>query len=171
MLKRLAQIEFAAAALLLAAIVGLVFVAAILRFFDHPLIWSVDMAQLLFIWLCFLGATRAMRQKGHIGIDLLVRRLGLRRRFLLELAVSVLILLFLGTLTVEGRKLTLLNHERQFGDSGLSYAWVTIAVPVGSVMLGIALIANMVGALRRRRQGDTLVYSRTLGEDAPATEL
>ena len=61
MLKWLARIEFAAACMLLAAIVALVFVAAIMRFFDHPLIWSVDLAQLLFIWLCFFGAARAMR--------------------------------------------------------------------------------------------------------------
>ena len=48
---------------LLAIITGLVFVASIMRFFGHPLIWSVDLAQLLFIWLCMLGATRAMREK------------------------------------------------------------------------------------------------------------
>ena len=60
MLRRLEQIEFAIAAVLLAAIVLLVFMAAIMRFFGYPLIWSVDMAQLLFIWLCFFGATRAM---------------------------------------------------------------------------------------------------------------
>lgn len=171
MLKRLAQIEFAVAALLLATIVLLVFVAAIMRFFDDPLIWSVDMAQLLFIWLCFLGATRAMRQKGHIGIDLLVRRLGFRYRLVVETAVSVIVLVFLGILTVEGYKLTILNHQRQFGDSGLSYAWVTIAVPVGCIMLAIAILRNMTQAWRQRRNGDTLIYSRTSGEEAPASEL
>ena len=61
MLKRLGQIELAVCFALLAGITGLVFVAAIMRFFGHPLTWSVDMAQLLFIWLCMLGATRAMR--------------------------------------------------------------------------------------------------------------
>ena len=49
MLKRLAQLEFAIAAIILGVIVVLVFIAAIMRFFGYPLIWSVDMAQLLFI--------------------------------------------------------------------------------------------------------------------------
>lgn len=164
MLKRLSQLEFVVAALILVTIVALVFVAAVLRFFDHPLIWSVDMAQLLFIWLCMIGATRAMREKSHLGIDLLVRRLPSRFRFWLELALSLLILAFLSMLIVKGLQLTFDNLQRRFGDSGISYGFVTSAVPVGALMIAIALIGNIVGAIRARRAGrDALIYSR---EDA-----
>jgi TRAP-type C4-dicarboxylate transport system permease small subunit len=159
MLRRLAQIEFLVAATILATIVVLVFSAAVMRFFGRPLIWSVDMAQLLFIWLCFIGATRAMREKAHLGIDLFARRLAPRRRLLLELAVSVLVLAFLGALAVEGYRLTMMNRQRLFGDSGLSYAWVTSAVPIGCLMLAAALLHNMAGAWRRRGEGE-LVYTR-----------
>ena len=168
--KLLAQLEFAVGCLLLAVIVLLVFAASIMRFFDHPLIWSVDVAQLLFIWLCFFGAARAMREKGHIGIDLLVRFLPEKTRFGLEMALSIVILAFLAILMVEGYGLTTLNWQRQFGDSGLSYAWVTAAVPAGCLMLAIALLRNMVLAWKRRRHG-ALVYSRTSGDLAPASEL
>src|SRR5690606_25045727 len=116
---------------LLAGVTGLVFIAAVMRFFGRPLTWSVDMAQLLFIWLCMLGATRAMREKSHLGMEVLVKHLGYKRQFWLEMACSVLVLVFLGILVVEGIKLTLLNIERTFGDSTLSYSWVTAAVPVG----------------------------------------
>ena len=171
MLRRLAQFEFVVAMALLVIIVVLVFVAAIMRFFDTPLIWSVDMAQLLFIWLCMIGATRAMRQKGHLGIDLVVRHLPHRVRLGVEFAVSLLILGFFALLAIEGTKLTLLNQQRQFGDSGLSYGWVTAAVPVGCVLIGIALVYNMVRAWQARRDDKTLVYSRAdIVEDAPAAE-
>ena len=171
MLKWLVRIEFAAACMLLAAIVALVFVAAIMRFFDHPLIWSVDLAQLLFIWLCFFGAARAMREKSHIGIDLIVRALGHRNRLILETLLTALILAFLAALTIEGVRLTVMNSQRQFGDSGISYAWVTFAVPAGCVMLGAALIYNLIGAWRRRGDGRTLVYSRSEGDAPSVTEL
>jgi TRAP-type C4-dicarboxylate transport system permease small subunit len=160
MTRRLGQIELAACVILLAAITGLVFVAAVMRFFGHPLVWSVDMAQLLFIWLCFVGGARAMREKSHIGMEVLVKYLGYRRQFWLEMAMSAIVLAFLGALAVEGWQLTLMNSERQFGNSTLSYAWVTVAVPVGCVLLGIALAYNMVDAWRRRDEG-ALVYSRT----------
>ena len=169
MLKRLAQIELAICFALLAAITGLVFVAAIMRFFGRPLIWSVDMAQLLFIWLCMLGATRAMRDKSHLGMEVLVKHLGYRRQFWLEMACSVVILAFLGVLIVEGLKLTFLNIERTFGDSTLSYAWVTVAVPVGCAMLGIALLYNMVVAWRRRSEG-MLVYNRSPADGNDAAQ-
>lgn len=168
MLKRLGQIELAICVLLLAGITGLVFVAAIMRFFAHPLTWSVDLAQLLFIWLCMFGATRAMRQKSHLGMEILASRLGYKRQLWVELTCSAIILVFLAALTVEGFRLTLLNSERTFGDSTLSYSWVTAAVPVGSILLGIALIYNMVGAWRGRDRG-LLVYTRTPADgDAPA---
>lgn len=159
MLKRLGQIEFAIAALLLAGTTLLVFMAAVMRFFGQPLIWSVDMAQLLFIWLCFIGAARAMREKGHLGVDLLVRRVPYRHRLAVETAVTLLIIAFLAVLAVEGAKLTWLNRQRVFGDSGLSYAFVTVAVPVGCVMLCGALFHNLVQAWMRR-DGETLIYTK-----------
>lgn len=171
LLKRLGQFEFAIAALLLVTIVVLVFGAAIMRFFGHPLIWSVDMAQLLFIWLCMIGATRALRSKSHLGIDLLVRYLPRPARFWLEMALSLVILAFLALLTVEGIRLTLLNLARRFGDSGISYGWVTSAVPAGCVLLAIALLHNMVRAWQHRGDGETLVYSRSESEMNVVTEL
>jgi TRAP-type C4-dicarboxylate transport system permease small subunit len=163
MLKRLAQIELAICVALLAFITGLVFVAAVMRFYGHPLVWSIDLAQLLFIWLCFLGASRAMREKSHLGMEMVVKYLGYRPQLWLELVCSAIVLAFLGVLAVEGVKLTLLNSERTFGDSTLSYAWVTAAVPVGSAILGISLACNMVDAWRRRRHG-VLVYTRTAAD-------
>jgi len=160
MLRGLSQLELAVAAVMLVAIVVLVFVAAILRFFDHPLIWSIDMAQLLFIWLCMIGATRAMRQKSHLGIDLAVRNLPDRARFALEAVLSLLILAFLGALVVKGVQLTLGNLQRQFGDSGISYGWVTAAVPAGAAMLALALLGNAWQAVAGRRAGrPSLIYS------------
>lgn len=167
MLKRLAQLELAICVALLAIITGLVFVAAIMRFYGRPIVWSVDMAQLLFIWLCFFGASRAMREKSHLGMEVLVKYLGYRPHLWLELVCSAVVIAFLGVLVVEGIQLTLLNSERTFGDSSLSYGWVTAAVPAGCVLVGLSLAFNIVDAWRRRKDG-VLVYTRTAADkDAP----
>lgn len=168
MLKRFEQIEFAIAGGILALITVMVFAAAFMRFFGHPLIWSVDLAQLLFIWLCFLGAVRAMREKGHLGVDIFIRKLPYLPRLAVETAVTFLVIGFLTMLAIEGTKLTMLNHQRVYGDSGLSYGLVTIAVPVGCLMLSIALLYNTAIAWMRR-DGQTLIYSRPDSDlDAPA---
>ena len=75
MLSILVWIEDAFGKLLLAAIVLLIFFAAIARNAGYPLIWSVDMAQALFVWLCFTGAVKALRQRAHIGVDYFVQKM------------------------------------------------------------------------------------------------
>ncbi|TPW32225.1 TRAP transporter small permease [Martelella alba] len=162
----LARIEFAVGAILLGVITILVFIAALMRFFGHPLIWSVDLAQLLFIWLCFLGAARAMRERAHLGVDYLARKLSHRNRLILETLLTALFIAFLMLLAVEGYKLTMLNRERQFGDSGLSYAYVTIAVPVGCAMLSLSMLGNLYQSWKHLKEKRYLVFSRTSTADA-----
>lgn len=163
-----AQLEFVVGAGLLAIIVVLVFCASIARFIGHPIIWSVDLAQLLFIWLCFVGATRAMRERAHLGVDLLVRLFPHRVRLYIELAMAAVFIGFMILLAIEGYNLTLMNRERLFGDSGLSYAYVTIAVPVGCLFLTLSILTNIWDAWSKRANGKTLIFTRTqtIGETA-----
>jgi TRAP-type C4-dicarboxylate transport system permease small subunit len=168
MLNRFVQLELLICATLLAAITGLVFIAAIMRFYGHPLTWSVDFAQLLFVWLCFFGANKAMREKQHLGMEVMVKYLGHRHHLLLQFLCSAIILVFLGLLAKEGYSLTLLNKERTFGDSSMSYGWVTASVPFGCFLIAITLVQNMITAWRRRDEG-MLVYTRTsVDKDVPA---
>ncbi|SFE62357.1 TRAP transporter small permease [Roseivivax sediminis] len=160
--------EFAVGATILAVITGLVFVAAVMRFFGQPLIWSVDMAQLLFIWLCFIGATRALRERAHLGVDLLIRFLPFAARRWVETVIALATLVFLGILAWQGYGLTMMNLERQFGDSGLSYAWVTIAVPVGCVLLSVAIVRNLVQSWR---SADELIFARNPVRETAPSEL
>ncbi|WP_119309028.1 TRAP transporter small permease [Cohaesibacter haloalkalitolerans] len=166
----LGKIEYAVGAILLAIITFLVFIAAVMRFFGHPLIWSVDLAQMLFIWLCFLGATRAMRERVHLGVDFLVRLFPFATRRLIESALALLFIAFLLVLAYEGYKLTMLNWQRVFGDSGLSYAWVTISVPVGSILLSVSILSNMALSWRSGGKRERLVFTRTGGSEPEADQ-
>jgi len=155
-----AKLEIIAGSILLAVITALVFIAAVMRFAGHPLIWSVDLAQLLFIWLCFFGAAKAMRERSHLGVDFLTRRLAPRLRLILETAMTLLFAAFFLVLAREGYKLTVLNKERLFGDSGLSYAWVTIAVPAGCLLLLGSMTTNLIEAWRGSISRGRYIYSR-----------
>jgi TRAP-type C4-dicarboxylate transport system permease small subunit len=156
----LTRIEYAVGFAILATIVVLVFMAAVMRFYGYPIIWSVDFAQLLFIWLCFLGANRALRKRVHLGVDLLIRRAGHRTRLWVETVLAAVVVAFLLTLAKVGVDLTLLNKERLFGDSGIPYAFVTISVPVGAVFLALTVLANTREAWKERGTGK-LIFTRT----------
>lgn len=139
---------------LLAAITVLVFIAAVSRSVGRPVEWSDDMAQLLFVWLCVFGANRAMRLKAHMAVDYLIKLLPRISRWMIELLNGALMLTFMLTLAVAGYRLTMLNWERVYGDSGLSYAWVTIAIPVGCALMSIEVIVHMARSFR----GQTSVF-------------
>jgi TRAP-type transport system small permease protein len=47
-----------------------------------------------------------------------------------------------------GYQLTMLNLERLYGDSGISYGFVTIAVPAGCLLLSATLAQQVIRALR-----------------------
>jgi TRAP-type C4-dicarboxylate transport system permease small subunit len=167
MSRLLIRLEDIASKTLLAAIVVLVFLAAVGRSLGYPLIWSVDMAQLLFIWLCFLGANRAMRAKAHVGVDLFVRKLPHASRRVIDIALALLALAFLLALIVSGYRLTVLNWQRVYGDSGISYAWVTSAVPVGAALLAVTVLGNLVSAIRAR----SLVFYPDRSVDRSGSQL
>jgi TRAP-type transport system small permease protein len=132
----------------LAGCAALVFVAAVSRALGSPIIWAIDIAMLLFIWCAFLGADAALRAKQHIIIDIVVRMFPQRvQRALLIVHWSVMIA-FLLALVVLGTQLTLLNVERPMGDTEISYAYVTAAVPIGSLMMAFTAMRQLVEFVR-----------------------
>jgi len=142
------QIESIVGRFLLATIVLLVFIAGVMRSFGYPLVWSMDLAQLLFAWTSFIGADMTMRKRNLIAVDLFIRWTSPRTRALVDLIVGGIVLAFLVTMVILGYQLTMLNLEREFGDSGISYAFVTSAVPVGCLLLATTLAGQMIETLR-----------------------
>jgi TRAP-type transport system small permease protein len=101
----------------------------------------------------------AMRKRGLIAVDLFVRWIPPRFRVYLDIATGLLILAFLLTLSTLGYKLVMLNLERQFGDSGISYAYVTAAVPIGCLLLAITLSGQILQALRTAMSTPVLIFT------------
>ncbi|WP_029008320.1 TRAP transporter small permease [Azospirillum halopraeferens] len=165
------KVEAAIAMLLLSIIVVLVFAAGVMRWFGYPLVWSVDLAQLLFVWVAFLGADLALRKRAHIGIDYLVKRFPARLRAALELALGAVVLGFLLSMTVLGYRLTMMNLERQFGDSGISYAFVTSAVPIGCLLLAFTLLGQMLQTAWRLRSRPQPVFAPVKAPVTPVEEI
>jgi TRAP-type C4-dicarboxylate transport system permease small subunit len=62
--------------LCLAAMSIMVFANVVLRhFFESGINMSEELSRFLFIWLTFLGAIVAMRENGHLGMDMVARKL------------------------------------------------------------------------------------------------
>lgn len=112
-----------------------VLVGAVTRTIGYPLIWAVDLAQLSFVWACMLGADLAMKKNAHIEIDIVVRHFSAAARRQIAIVWLFAIAAFLGMLIWYGTQLTLMNMERELGDIGISYSWITAAIPAGCALM------------------------------------
>ena len=112
-----------------------VLVGAVTRTVGSPLIWAVDLAQLSFVWACMLGADLAMKKNAHIEIDIVVRHFSSATRRQIAIVWLFAIAAFLAMLVWYGTQLTLMNMERELGDIGISYSWITSAIPAGCVLM------------------------------------
>lgn len=140
------------------AMVVMVFGNVVLRYgFNSGIDISDEMSRYCFIWLTYIGAMVAMREKGHLGVDTLVKHLGLGGKklclFLSEmLMLGCNVLFFVGTWKM---------HELQVSNVspvvGLSMIWVYgIGYVVGGVM-GIMNLHVLYRLLTGQLREDELV--------------
>ncbi len=143
MLKLFDKIEEIAAVVFLAGTVLAVLAGAIGRSMGHPIPSGPEIAQLLLIWTCMLGADLVMKRGEHIRISALPDAVSPNLRRILHLLCVILILGFLGYCGWLGWKLAMSNWAREMGASGLSYGWVTLAFPVGCALMIVSLVRRI----------------------------
>ncbi|MDQ0207188.1 TRAP transporter small permease [Alkalicoccobacillus murimartini] len=129
-------------AVALAGIILLISLNVFFRFvLNNPITWTEEISLALFIWLVFVGLSSAMKTNSHVGIDYFVRKLPERWRFRLQ--VFRLVFIFALTLVVFvywGAAFAIHGVAKVTPVLGVSYTFITLAVPVGSVLVLYHLI-------------------------------
>ncbi|MDR2334077.1 MAG: TRAP transporter large permease subunit [Burkholderiaceae bacterium] len=128
-------VEIVAAALVLADIVVLL-AGVVARFvFHQPLVWSDELASMLFIWLAMLGAVIALRRGEHMRMTAAVTRMGPQRRAVFEALAQCASIAFLALTIWPAWEYA--SEERFITTSALeiSNAWRAAALPTGIVLM------------------------------------
>jgi len=120
----------------LVATVFVIFVAALARVFGEPVTWGFDVALLLFTWGVFIGADAAYREGKFVHVDIFCERFPLSWHKPMKLIVYLIIAAFLVALVYLGFILSVRTWHRSFqGIPALSYTWVTLSVPISSLLM------------------------------------
>lgn len=86
-------------AILIVVEVIVLFAGVAFRYWLHrPLVWSDELAQLLFLWLCMLGAVVAQHKGSHMRLTVLTRLLPDLWRARVETFMAMTVMLFLALL-------------------------------------------------------------------------
>ncbi|HUK07503.1 MAG TPA: TRAP transporter large permease subunit [Stellaceae bacterium] len=92
----LAWITEVPAALLVLVEIVVLFAGVVARYALHsPLVWSDELASLLFLWLAMLGAVIALRRGEHMRLTAIASRMAPARREFLETLAAMIIAVFL----------------------------------------------------------------------------
>jgi TRAP-type C4-dicarboxylate transport system permease small subunit len=129
------RVEFACAACLLVAIVLLVGLASVARSLGAPIIWSVEIAQLLFVWLCMLAADLALQQDRHFGLMIMLDALPSKARHLAEILNRLIVALLLAFLLVYALRNAVLMHPRLIGATQMHASFVHASIVLGLVLM------------------------------------
>ena len=134
---------------MLALMVIMVFGNVVLRYgFNDGIISSEELSRYLFIWITFLGAIVTMRDNAHLGLDSLVRCLGLRGKKLAFATSNLLMLgccalMFYGTYKQHG-----INASTRSPVLEIPMSWVYGVGYLTSVAMGLMIVAKLVALAR-----------------------
>ncbi|PLS17707.1 TRAP transporter small permease [Bacillus sp. M6-12] len=122
--------------LILAGMVGLVFLNVVLRyFFNSGITWSEELARYMFVWIIFLGAIVAAKDKAHLGVDILTSNVPKPVQKVLSLLASA-VTIFVLTLFIDGLfKMIDLNSVVSGPATGLPVAVFYLAGVVAGVLM------------------------------------
>ena len=118
-------------ALLVAAEIAILFVGIVARYaFHRPLIWSDELASLLFLWLAMFGAVLALRRGEHMRMTALVNAFPLRSRYFFELLSLAAALAFLGAILLPAFDYAAGESIVSIMSLDISMSWRAAAMPV-----------------------------------------
>ncbi|MDM0035759.1 TRAP transporter small permease [Variovorax sp. J22P271] len=145
-------------ALFLALMVVLVFGNVVLRYgFNSGITVSEEVSRWLFIWVTFLGAVVALKEHGHLGVDMVVSKLPPAGKKVC-LALGHLVMLYIVWLLFQGSLAQArINWDVTAPVTGASMAIVYASGIVFSVLAGFILALDLYRLLTGQLADEELV--------------
>lgn len=146
----LRRVEFACASLLLSAVVVLVALAAITRATGAPIIWSIEIAQLLFLWLCILAIDLGLQDERHFGLQVLQDNVSPGLRKVVEVVNLLIMIALLAFLIRYAWRNTIVMHARLDGALQIPGSYYHASMIVGFALMIRTLLVRLAAALTRK---------------------
>ena len=140
----LRRVEFACAALLLGAVVVLVGLAAITRAMGTPIIWSIEIAQLMFLWLCVLAIDLGLQDERHFGLQIVQDNVSPAIRKVVEIVNILILIALLYFLLAYAWRNTAFMHTRLDGALQIPGSYYHASMVAGFALMIRTLLVKLV---------------------------
>lgn len=132
--------------------------------FAYSSIWGEEVVRYSFIYLAWIGAAAAVRERAHIRIDVILHYLGTRMRALVYMFGDVI--MFAVALVALYWSFESVAVSWRFGSVShglrVPMVWFLLAVPVGFTLMIVRLIQSFLTDIRTLRTGKDLFEGNQL---------
>ena len=146
-------------------VISVVFVEVVRRFvLDYSSLWGEETARYTFVYLTWIGAAYAIKNRAHIRIDLFSNALPPRGRALLNILASVCAIVFAGFALYWSLEPVTVSFRFGSVTDGLriTKAWFLLAVPFGFALVLWRALQSLRIDLSDLRRGSVTTGSEKL---------
>ena len=141
----LARIVEIPAALLVVVEIVVLFAGVLSRYvFHNPLVWSDELASILFMWLAMLGAVVAFEKSAHMRMTALVSRFPPSRRAWAETAALIVPIVFLALVFPPAFDYALGEMDITTPALEIANAWRAAALPIGIALMTVFAVLQLM---------------------------
>lgn len=122
---------------------------------SSPSSYTDELANYLFVWVGLLGAAYVAGKREHLAIDLLLQRSSAKRKYKLEIIISVLVVLFAIIVMIIGG--SWLVYSRFFlavksAALGLPLGFVYLVLPISGLLISYFEIDHTYNMIKNKRE-------------------
>ncbi|RPF28953.1 TRAP transporter small permease [Georgenia muralis] len=115
---------------------------------DQPSGWSEELAKYLFIWLGLFGAALVFGERGHIAVEVAVRKLPVTVQKILAVVVQLGVLTFTSLVLIWGGfSVVDLAWEQNLTGLPVNVGPLYLALPISGVLIALYTIYHLVRIL------------------------
>ena len=136
--------EVPAASLVLAEIVVLFSGVAARYVFHAPLIWTDELASILFLWLAMLGSVVALQRSEHMRLTAIVGGMAAPARARIEALAMASVAVFLVLMLPSAWEYAADEWFIETPALGIHNTWRAMAIPVGAALMALTALSRLL---------------------------
>ncbi len=146
------------------AFMGIVLALQILMryIFNHPLVWSEELARYTFVWVTFVGASYGVHHNAHIRMEAIHKKFPPTLQKIVTISTNLLAILIFSYLVPAGIAFTIEQHDIASSAMEIPMSLIFAAVPVGCVIVAFRLLVQTIQMIKTGRGADMILLLGTL---------
>lgn len=104
---------------------------------ESPIPWTEALLTYMFVWSSFLGASLAVEQNAHFGVELFVVMLPKRIQRVIEVGVYLLIIVLAALMVWKGMVFVEGNSDQLMAAMPFTMVWPYLAIPVSGLFIAV----------------------------------